>query len=249
MLQNRLSNIYKIASLLILISITYPIGFAQTRHRKLNNRNKKVSVKKKVLVKDDETVQESHRVSNIDGKLISAEKAMEILASSDVKIEQIYKDGKPIAAKLVKNELIGTLSADFSFKTINNKTINLTQQQEKLTVLNFWYVGCEPCLIEIPIFNKLVEKYKDNKNIEFFAVTFVASEDVNGISNLKSFLEKNKFDFQISIASKSVLDAFKIRAYPQTIVLDKEGKIIFWRMIVNENAQSLDKFIESELKN
>ncbi|MGI8467213.1 MAG: peroxiredoxin family protein, partial [Pyrinomonadaceae bacterium] len=222
-----------ICSLLLLFLVTYSTEFAQTTHRKPNHRNK--------------TVSRSPKIFDTDGELISIKQMMAILESSNVKMEQIYKNGKPVGAKLIENEMVGKLPPDFSFKTMDDKEISLIQQREKLTVLNFWYVGCKPCLTEIPAFNKIVEKYKNNKDVEFFAVTFIASEDADGMTNLKSFLEKNRFDFQISIATKSVLDAFKINMYPQTIVLDKKGKIIFWRLYIGEKAQNLDKTLEDEL--
>ncbi len=224
----------KIVTFLLLFFITCSFGIAQTKQRKPNNRNK--------------TFKDKPTIYDVDGKLISVEQAMDILASSNVKMEQIYEGKKPIGAKLVKNEMIGKLSADFAFKTIDDREINLTRQQQKITVLNFWYVGCEPCLTEIPVFNKIVEKYKDRKDIEFFAVTFIASEDVYGISNLISFLKKNKFDFQISIATKSALDAFQIKSYPQTIIIDRESKIIFWRSFLGKDAEPLNQLLEKESK-
>lgn len=242
MLQNRLSS--KVALLLLLFLITYSSGFTQDRQRKFNNRNKTGQVKNK----KKKAIQGSPKIYDVSGNLISVKKAMEILANADVESENIYKNGQIVGAKLVKNKMIGKQPLDFSFNTVDGKIINLSGQRGKITVLNFWYVGCQPCLTEIPVFNKIVGKYDNIKDINFFALTFIAPEDSNGLTNLESFLKEHKFDFKISIASKSILEAFKINAYPTTIVLDKEGKIVFWRTYIGENAQPLNALLEGQLK-
>lgn len=197
-------------------------------------------------VKSHKINQEKPNIFDSKGKLITHKRAMNLLASTDTEVEQIYDNGKAIGARLRKNQMVGTVPNSFSFKTLNGDEIDLIRQQGRITVLNFWYVGCKPCLTEIPILNKTVEKFRDEK-IDFFAITLVAQEDAEGLPNLNAFLEKTNFDFQIAIASKTVLEAFRIKSYPQTIVLDENGKIIFWRMVVNDSPQSLNYFLEKSL--
>ncbi|MGI8467252.1 MAG: TlpA family protein disulfide reductase [Pyrinomonadaceae bacterium] len=234
---------HKIALLLFLFFIICSLNFAQTKHQKISNRSKPARIKNE---KEKESL-EKPKIFDFNGNLISEEKAKKLLAGMDVQPVNIFENGKLRAVKLSKNEAIGKQSSDFTFNLIDESVIAFSGQAGKITVLNFWYVGCKPCMAEIPLLNKIVEKYKDSKDVDFFAVTFIAPEDVNGISNLKSFLEKNKFDFQIAVATKSVLDAFKIRAYPQTIVIDKEGKIIFWRLSLGNDAEPLNEIIDDEL--
>ena len=57
-------------------------------------------------------------------------------------------------------------------------------------MLNFWFIGCKPCVAEIPDLNKIKEKFKD-KDVAFFAVTFDSKK------KLEEFVIKKPFDFYL----------------------------------------------------
>ena len=46
----------------------------------------------------------------------------------------------------------------------------------KPTMINFWFTRCAPCIDEMPVLNKIKEKYKDDFN--FIAITYEKKEDV-----------------------------------------------------------------------
>ncbi len=172
----------------------------------------------------------------------------------------VFKNKKPlvrngrIVIKISLNKMIGKVGQSFSLKRLNGNLFKYSIPAKKITVLNFWYVGCVPCEAERESLNKIVEKYKNNKYVEFVAVTFVAGV-TEAMPQLISYLKKNNFSFQITIASRRVLKEFKIRAsYPRTIVLGKDGKIRFNSNLVdtppdvrNKEAKWLDKIIRKEL--
>ena len=47
----------------------------------------------------------------------------------------------------------------------------------KMLVLNFWYIACSPCILEMPYLNQLVQKYQ-NEDIEFLALSFDSIPDI-----------------------------------------------------------------------
>jgi hypothetical protein len=51
--------------------------------------------------------------------------------------------------------LIGARVPEFSAITIDGKEISPEYFTGKITVLNFWFLGCPPCLAETPGFNKV----------------------------------------------------------------------------------------------
>lgn len=232
---------YKFILIIIVITGTVFYSLAQSKkgrpYKNTKTTSKKLIVSKKKLPKTEEPI-----IYDTDGKRISPDEAKKLLQDYDYLPEDIYKDGKPVASKLIKNEMVGKLSPDFLVTTIDGKQITLSQQKGKITVLNFWFIACKPCLLEMPALNKIVDKYKDSSRIDFIAVNYG-----DGSVDVKSFLEKREFKFQIVTDSRTILDIFKIRMYPQTIVLDKEGKIILWRIYLGENTESLNKLVEDEL--
>lgn len=103
----------------------------------------------------------------------------------------------------------------FDLKTLVDKNFNSEQLKGKPTMINFWFTRCAPCIDEMPVLNKIKEKYKDDFN--FIAITYEKKEDV------ERFLKKHPFDFNHLIDAKDFTDQLGIKAYPMNLFLDKNG--------------------------
>jgi peroxiredoxin len=118
--------------------------------------------------------------------------------------------------------LLGVTAPYFKGTTLDNKQIELSKLKGQVVVLNFWFTRCQPCIQEMPGFNKLVKFYA-NKNVTFISFTYDSS------SMVKKFLKQHPFDFQ-HVANNDVVrrDSFKLLSvWPYTIIINKEGKIMF----------------------
>jgi len=87
-------------------------------------------------------------------------------------------------------------------------------------VLNFWFLGCPPCIAEVPELNKLVAEFKD-KNVVFLAL---ALDDEKA---LRSFLKEKEFKYQVvPNASDIIMGKYEVSIFPTHIILDAEGNIV-----------------------
>lgn len=116
--------------------------------------------------------------------------------------------------------LIGSSAPNFIVSTIDNEVIELSKLKGQVVVLNFWFTRCQPCIMEMPDLNKLVESYSGKK------VVFIsfAPEDSN---TLKDFFSTHPFKFK-TVANSEVIrsDHFKLfSAWPYNIVINQDGKI------------------------
>ncbi len=118
--------------------------------------------------------------------------------------------------------LLGVPAPNFQATTLDNKIIEFSKLKDKVVVLNFWFTGCQPCIEEIPGFNKLVEFYA-NKNVSFISFTYDSLEMV------RKFLEQHPFKFNIVANNDEVRRKnFKLfSVWPYTIIISKEGKIMY----------------------
>lgn len=109
----------------------------------------------------------------------------------------------------------------------------------KLTVLNFWFAGCNPCMAEIPALNNVKKEFDENENIQFIA--FSIDPKLNSHEN---------YDFEHFTVSKEIAEKFFVFAYPRTFVIDKNGIIqdCFIGASVNENKLLETNLIE-KIKN
>ncbi len=114
----------------------------------------------------------------------------------------------------------------FSFSITQNdsKISNISANNGKILVLNFFTSTCGGCKEELPSFTKLSEELK--KDVSFVGVL---GEKIDKKSALK-FLDKYKVSYPIINQAKSVKvlsDAVGgVFGVPVTVVYDKNGKLI-----------------------
>ncbi|MCC8187038.1 MAG: TlpA family protein disulfide reductase [Bacteroides sp.] len=86
----------------------------------------------------------------------------------------------------------------------------------KPTVLNFWYIGCAPCIREMPDLNEWMEEVPE---VNYLSVTWNTAQQIESIVTQTPFLfhhlTDNLFLFQL----------FAVQITPTTILLDKVGTI------------------------
>jgi len=125
---------------------------------------------------------------------------------------------------------------------INGTRYTETELAGKVLVVNYWFVGCGPCEIEMPELNRLVDKYKDNKDIVF--ISFAKSSE----SKVERFLDKKKFSYPVVSMTEEQAMKFKINYYPTNYVIDKKGVYHFASQGAGAGGvHLLDKGIETAL--
>jgi len=112
-----------------------------------------------------------------------------------------------------------TAAPAFSVTSLEGKQYDLASLRGKTVVLNFWFLGCPPCVAEVPELNKLVAEFKD-KNVIFLAL---ALDDEKA---LRSFLKEKEFKYQVvPNASDIIMGKYEVGIFPTHIILDAEGNI------------------------
>ena len=117
-----------------------------------------------------------------------------------------------------KNELIGTKATDFNLKDLKGKTHLLSELKGKVVVLNFWFVECKPCIMEMPELNQLVEEFKE-KNIVFLAIA------LNDKKQLKKFLKTTDFNYKVVANGQTSADSYGVKGFPTNVIIDQNGII------------------------
>lgn len=109
------------------------------------------------------------------------------------------------------------------FKTtdINGKKINTKDLAGKIIVLNFWFIKCPPCIMEMPELNKIVDAYGSDSSIVFIAIALDIKYD------LEEFLKHTKFKYTVIANGRYIADQYSIRSYPTNVIVDPEGKVYF----------------------
>jgi thiol-disulfide isomerase/thioredoxin len=108
------------------------------------------------------------------------------------------------------------------FKDGNGNTIDLASLKGKVVFINFWATWCPPCIAEMPSINDLHGRFKDNNKVVFLMV------DVDGnYQKSDSFMKKRGYGLQVVNPASDLPPVFMQGAVPTTVILDKEGKMIY----------------------
>jgi peroxiredoxin len=120
--------------------------------------------------------------------------------------------------------VIGAVAPDFSQKTPEGKLMSLSDLRGKVVLVDFWASWCGPCRRENPNVIKVYEKYKD-KGFDVLGVSLDRSK-----APWMKAIKKDKLPWnQISDLKgwqNEVAQLYSVRTIPQTILLDRKGRIL-----------------------
>ncbi len=111
----------------------------------------------------------------------------------------------------------------------------LIGQKGKIQVVNFWFVGCAPCHIEIPHLNQLYEDYQKDTLVEIISMCRDGAERIIKYYSLESLKDSvifelaNEQKIQYPVIPRAVTEAmrYKVWSYPTTFIIDTNGIIQF----------------------
>jgi len=114
------------------------------------------------------------------------------------------------------------LAPDFELKTLDGRSVKLTDFRGKAVVLNFWATYCGPCRVEMPWLINFYQRYKA-QGLEIVGV----SMDDGGQEQIESFIKEMNVNYTIVMGNHSVGDAYGgARFLPQTFLIDPDGRIV-----------------------
>ncbi len=128
---------------------------------------------------------------------------------------------------------------DFTLLDLHNKTVRLSDFDNKVVMINFFATYCPPCRMEIPDFVKLQKKYEK----EGFTVIGI-TVDENPTVMLPPFMERLGMNYPVLQATNKVLQDYRnVYALPRTFILDREHHIIrdYTGMVTEEEIEPIIK--------
>ena len=101
--------------------------------------------------------------------------------------------------------------------------------KNKVTVLNFWFSGCKPCVGELSKLNELNEKLKEMGGEVVGINTDTLDNNEAGIKEAKEILKAQGASYKnLTFDSDSTVGKYagNIMAFPTTVLVDKDGNIV-----------------------
>ena len=101
--------------------------------------------------------------------------------------------------------------------------------KNKVTVVNFWFSGCKPCVGELSKLNELNEKLKEMGGEVVGINTDTLDDNQDGIKEAKEILKAKGASYKnLTFDSDSTVGKYagNIMAFPTTVLVDKDGNIV-----------------------
>ena len=150
---------------------------------------------------------------------------------------------KQVKAQTIQPPTEGYRTAwDFELLDLSDKKFKLSKYRGNIIVLNFWETWCPPCIKEMPSLNRLVENFKKEKKVLFWAISH---EDK---LTIQEYLAKNKFNYHHFYNGTKVRRDYNVQFVPIHMIIDHKGKIRYSFPADDEVYGKLSKGIKRLLK-
>lgn len=134
------------------------------------------------------------------------------------------------------------INTPFPPSIINGKSFNDTRLKGKVTLINFWFASCRPCLLEFSALSNLSSRLSNEKKFQLITFTY---EENDVIENLKT-----KFDMRFNITTIPVKDfQSMLRGFgcPVNVIVDEYGIIKFWKGGGEVSEEKSAQFFRDEI--
>ncbi|OBX21287.1 MULTISPECIES: TlpA family protein disulfide reductase [Bizionia] len=155
--------------------------------------------------------------------------------SSNKSVSHIVK----IRAKIAMNHYSyeGKYFPEFNFEDLEGNSFSTNSLKGKTIILKCWFVACKPCVEEMPILNKIVNKRRKSNDTIFVSLALDSKPD------LEVFLKNTQFNYAVIPNQNSFIsDSLNVQMFPTHFIINKDGKI---KKVLN-NVRDLLKVLDLE---
>jgi thiol-disulfide isomerase/thioredoxin len=119
------------------------------------------------------------------------------------------------------NTLVGLSAPSVKAKLLDGENFDLSKHKGKVVVLDFWATWCGPCVRALPELMEATSSFPKDK------VVFVAVNQGEKAKQIKKFLKQKKWEnLTVALDPQAIAGkSFKVEGIPQTVIIDKQGKV------------------------
>lgn len=131
-----------------------------------------------------------------------------------------------------ENAISGKELPELEIKNEEGAIIDLKKMKGKTIVLDIWSSACGICIKKFPEFEKLKNKYSNDKSIIFYTLNLPVKRDVR--EEVEEYT--NEFSFEKLYAGNDVRKQLNITGVPKVMIIDKNGKIGYIGYFITDKA-------------
>lgn len=196
---------------------------------------------------------ESNKNSFTDDELKTLNEDIETIRKIEEQIAELENKNTSSDDNKKDSSKASSVFSDFSGEDFDgNKVDDSLFSGNAVTVVNFWFTGCKPCVAELSKLNELNDAIKSMGGEVVGINTETFDGNKTAIKEAASVLESQGVKYRnLSIDSSSAAGKYasEIMAFPTTILVDRNGNIVGEPMLGGidnkDNYDALMKQIQS----
>ena len=114
----------------------------------------------------------------------------------------------------------GSRAPELNARTLDGQRLRMRDLRGKVVIVDFWASWCEPCKEELPVLDRLYDRYKD-QGLVVVGVSVDRTE-----RNARGFLRRNRVSFPIiHDADHAIAGRYSPPRMPSSYIVDRRGVI------------------------
>ena len=119
--------------------------------------------------------------------------------------------------------MLGKVAPGFTLVDLSGKKVSLADYKGHAVVVNFWATYCGPCKLEMPWFQELENKYKE----QGLVVLGLDQDDGMAVQQVATASKRVGVSYPILMPDDNVGKSYQLGDYlPETYYVGKNGKIV-----------------------
>jgi cytochrome oxidase Cu insertion factor (SCO1/SenC/PrrC family) len=125
-------------------------------------------------------------------------------------------EGLRTISQVSSGQTAGGQAPDFSLRSLDGRTVSLTQFRGRPLILNFWYAGCPPCQQEMPLLQRAAQQ---NPGVTVLLVNYRDSAD-----SARGFVEARGVRTPVLLDQDGqTAAAYRVAGFPTTVFVRPDG--------------------------
>ncbi|HVP44160.1 MAG TPA: TlpA disulfide reductase family protein [Terriglobales bacterium] len=131
------------------------------------------------------------------------------------------ESGQPLSGRTLK----GAPAPDFELKSLDGRTVRLSDYRGKAVLLNFWATWCPPCKIEMPWFVDLQKQY-GGQGLQVIGIAMDDDAEKDS-AKIAEFVKEMNLNYVVLLGNDKVGDAYGgVDGLPTTFYIGRDGRIL-----------------------
>lgn len=136
----------------------------------------------------------------------------------DEEVEEVEETEDEYVPGYARQLREGDTAPDFTIELANGETFTLSENEDKVVMINFWATWCPYCIDEMPAFERIA-----NENLSNFE--FIAIDQCENKAMVDRFIEEHDYSFNFGYDPDGVVyDLYPTDGIPYTLII-KDGVV------------------------